>query len=138
MSLTEKVNDILKPLGLAAHMETLPESPHFFDVDHLYNQSVFKFYSPSLYRNNKGLKEMDEIYRFDTTVFLHLSSGIRCEYNIHENYLGEEYKLGKLFVISAANERLDVLDVDYKDNYVVTEKGKISFDKLKRHVDRTD
>ena len=36
---------------------------------------------------------------------MHQVYGIRCEYHVHESYFGEqEYKLGKIFVITMENE----------------------------------
>lgn len=139
MSYTEKANEILKPLGLASHMETVRDSPHFFDLGHLYHSGDFKWYTPNWYRNDEKLKESDEIYRFSTSVYLHLPSGIRMEYHIHEYYFeGEEYKLGKLFVITADNKQLDILDADFEKKILVTSKGTIPFDQLKRHISETD
>lgn len=138
VNLPENINDILKPLQIAAHMDTRPNNENYFYVKVLYNTFYFKLYSPFSYQSNNQLKEMDEIYKMDTTVFLHISTGIRCEYHIHEDYSGEEYKLGSIFVITIDNNVYNILDVDYTNNCVITEYGKIAFDKLKRTVDKTD
>lgn len=137
-NLPENINDILKPLNIRAHMDTMPNSENYFDTDELYNNSVFKFYSPSSYRSNATLKETDEIYSMATTVFLHLSSGIRCEYHIHESYFGEEYKLGKLFVITSNNVIHSVLTIDFSESCVTTPSGKINFSELRKTVDEND
>jgi hypothetical protein len=57
-------------------------------------------FSPTTQNNNiadentcNEKKEKDEIYKMGTTVFMHLLSGIRYKYQIHEGYFGEEYKL---------------------------------------------
>ena len=119
-------------------MDTMPNSENYFDVKQMYNSSVFKFYSPSSYRSNNELKEKDEIYNMSTTVFLHLSSGIRFEYHIHESYFGEEYKLGKLFVITSNNVIHSVLTIDFSESCVTTPSGKINFSELRKTVDEND
>ncbi len=135
-----KQDKILSSLALATHMVTETDSPYYRETKHLYDNSLFLSYSSHRYRNRqKDRKEMDEIYRFGTTVFLHLLSGLRCEYSIHEFYYGgEEYKLNKLFVITNDNEPMDVSDVDFEKNIVVTTKGNISFDLLKKYVGELD
>ena len=140
MSSKGKQDKILSPLALAAHMVTETDSPYYWETKHLYDNSLFLSYSSHLYKNReKGRKEMDDIYRFGTTVFLHLLSGLRCEYSIHEFYFGgEEYKLNKLFVITKDNEPMNVFDVDFEKNIVVTTKGSISFDLLKKYVGELD
>lgn len=75
-----------------------------------------------------------------TLVYVHLGSGIRCEYHVHESYFGdyEEFKLGNIFVITLKNDKLDILDCNFEKKYVVTEKGNINFKQLKLTIDSTD
>jgi hypothetical protein len=138
MSYTENAGKILSSIGLTVHMNTIKDDPLYMDLGFLYNNSVFKSYSPEWYRNNKKLHESDEIYNFSTTVYMHLKYGIRCEYDIHESYYSETYKLRKLFIISKNNDALDISDVNFNDEYFETEKGRIPFSIVKRIVEVTD
>jgi hypothetical protein len=101
--------------------------------------SSIKVYTPQWYRENQKLQDSDEAYGFTTKVFMHPGYGIRCEYHIHESYLGDrEYKLGKVFVITLENEILDLLGCDFDERIVMTQKGAIPFNLLKLEVEERD
>ncbi len=139
MPLHDNANNILMKIGLSGFMVSLRDHAYYHDVSILYDQSVFKFYTPSWYRQSNHIKELDEVYRISTTVFLHLYSGLRCEYDIHEYYFeGEEYKLSDLFVFTLDNDKLDVLDADFEKEQILTARGNIDFVTIKRSIEAND
>lgn len=126
----------LEPLQLAPAMSSYPtEHQRSYNLSQLYDKTVFVFYSPEWYRHNKELQENDELYGFDTTVFLHLATGLRLEYHIHESYVGEEYKLSRIFVVTNDNLSILVNDVDYAQRIVFTGNGVLPMAYLSRSTE---
>src|SRR5437870_1629664 len=111
MEFTEKLQQVLQAIQLKREFVTNPGSTDYYNVDQLFYSPVFKYYLPANYRNNTSLVEMDEVHGFSTGVFLHIPTGIRCQYEIHETHSnGDVYKLSRIFVITSDREYLDVLD----------------------------
>lgn len=134
--LPKNVDVILQKIGLSVSMTTDKSSPDYKD---LLNLKTIAFYKPKWLRENTQLQEMDEVYRLTTNVLLDIDSGIRCEYTIYESYEGEEeYKLIRIFVTTLENEKMALVNCDFDQRYVETEKGLLSFDQLKKVIDAED
>ena len=139
MQLTDKQEQILKSLGLKNHFETDESSPDYYNIDQIFSSGNFISYMPASYKNDGRLREMDEVHDFSRDVFMHTTSGIRFQYEIYERYgIGDVYKLSQIFVITQKQEYLDVISADFNNRKITTEKGVISYENLKRRIEKID
>src|SRR5688572_18004917 len=100
MGLSEKAKKVLKQLGLSDFMVTSEGNSLYHNVSHLYDETIFELYIPEQ-DNHIGGQERDALNSSRIYGFLHLASGLRCEYRIHElSSTVDIYELHRLFVVT--------------------------------------
>lgn len=101
-----------------------------------YNESHFKKYI-SLEYLNSDRKQSDEIYRMFEITLLHNDSGLRITYTTTESYYGDrvEYNLIDIFIITLAQKRLDIVDVDFSKKVFFTPNDIVPFTEADRLIE---
>ncbi len=118
---------VLAKIGLRDVMIQRDAKPCIFD------EKIFEIYAPKEYLIS-STRETDEVYRMSERVLIHRLSGMRMLYLTTEDYSGDEirYKLSYIFIISLQNKRLEIVDVEFSEQYFDTHEGRIPFSLVKR------
>ena len=124
-----KQDQILSKIGLKRLMVWRPP------IESVYDRNKFINYVTSEYKESQR-KETDEIYSMFELNLLHNDSGLRLTLTTHESYDGEtvEYKVIRMFVLTASKNELEVIDADFDSKNFYTKDLVIPFDETNKLI----
>ena len=125
-----KQDQILSVVGLKRLM--IWQAP----LHSVYDLTKFKQYVTREYKESQR-KETDEVYRIFELNLLHITSGLRLTLTTSESYDGEtvEYKVIRMFIITALNEELEVHDANFQSEIFYTSETEIPFSKASKIIE---
>ena len=121
-------NNFLSHIGLELEMECTNENSKDFI---LHDSKKFSRLNVKRQKKTKQQKELDDIYGLSDLDMMHLQSGLRFSFSIHESYYTETWKITSMYVYVQKNsneaKRFNITDGDFERKILYSKNIEIPF-----------